>query len=220
MTAHELFTTETTGLVDVSQPTTIRLHDGDYFDLRIAPVRKNIDGDDLRMLAYNGSIPGPNLHVDQGSEDYSPRQQRWRRRRHCPLARPAAGKPLRRCTARNPGADPSWRHVHVQAAVPRRRVLLVPPAHSRGLRAGNGAVRHDRRRTQRSGVLASSRPVPDAHAGRLARRGRSCRAVPQVRSEFQCDGPVRQCHADQRRGDVFWRGSCWRGRTALSREHR
>src|SRR5205807_2209176 len=58
----------TTGLVDVSQPTTIRLHDGDYFDLRIAPVRKNIDGDDLRMLAYNGSIPGPNLHVDQGSE--------------------------------------------------------------------------------------------------------------------------------------------------------
>src|SRR5438045_468353 len=68
MTAHELFTTETTGLVDVSQPTTIRLHDGDCFDLRIAPVRKNIDGDDLRMLAYNGSIPGPNLHVDRGSE--------------------------------------------------------------------------------------------------------------------------------------------------------
>src|SRR5207249_11822782 len=68
ITAHELFTTETTGLVDVSQPTTIRLHDGDYFDLRIAPARKNNDGDDLRMLAYNGSIPGPNLHVDQGSE--------------------------------------------------------------------------------------------------------------------------------------------------------
>src|SRR5438445_2609424 len=68
MTTDDLFTTETTGLVDVSQPTTIRLHDGDYFDLRIAPVRKNIDGDDLRMLAYNGSIPGPNLHVDQGSE--------------------------------------------------------------------------------------------------------------------------------------------------------
>ena len=68
MTTHDLFTTETTGLVDVSQPTTIRLHDGDYFDLRIAPARKNIDGDDLRMLAYNGSIPGPNLHVDQGSE--------------------------------------------------------------------------------------------------------------------------------------------------------
>src|SRR5438876_12253290 len=67
MTTHDLFTTETTGLVDVSQPTTIRLHDGDYFDLRIAPVRKNLDGDDLRMLAYNGSIPGPNLHVDQGS---------------------------------------------------------------------------------------------------------------------------------------------------------
>ena len=68
MTTHDLFTTETTGLVDVSQPTTIRLHDGDYFDLRIAPVRKNLDGDDLRMLAYNGSIPGPTLKVRQGSE--------------------------------------------------------------------------------------------------------------------------------------------------------
>src|SRR5947199_2620850 len=64
----DLFTTETAGLADVSRPSVIRLHDGDRFDLRISPVRKGIDGAVLRMLAYNGPIPGPTLHVDQGSE--------------------------------------------------------------------------------------------------------------------------------------------------------
>ena len=64
----DLFTTEIAGLSDVSRPSVIRLHDGDRFDLRISPVRKGIDDAVLRMLAYNGSIPGPTLHVDQGSE--------------------------------------------------------------------------------------------------------------------------------------------------------
>jgi FtsP/CotA-like multicopper oxidase with cupredoxin domain len=64
----DLFTTETAGLPEVSSPGVIRLHDGDRLDLRIGPVRKNLDGADLRMLAYNGSIPGPVLHVDQGSQ--------------------------------------------------------------------------------------------------------------------------------------------------------
>ena len=64
----ELFTTETTGLSEASRPALIRLHDGDRFDLSIEPVRKRIDDAELRMLGYNGSIPGPTLHVDQGSE--------------------------------------------------------------------------------------------------------------------------------------------------------
>ena len=64
----DLFTTETAGLPEVLGPDVARLHDGDRLDLRIGPVRKNIDGAELRMLAYNGSIPGPALHVDQGSE--------------------------------------------------------------------------------------------------------------------------------------------------------
>ena len=68
MTLHELFTTDTTGLAEVTPSSSIRLHHGDRFDLRIAPVRKTLNGADLRMLAYNGSIPGPTLHVDQGSE--------------------------------------------------------------------------------------------------------------------------------------------------------
>src|SRR5215216_5326306 len=63
-----LFTTDTTGLSEAARPQLIRLHDGDRFDLRIEPVRKPLDNAELRMLGYNGSIPGPTLHVDQGSE--------------------------------------------------------------------------------------------------------------------------------------------------------
>ena len=63
-----LFTTETAGLPEVAAPGVIRLHDGDCLDLRIGPVRKRLDDAELRMLAYNGSVPGPNLHVDQGSQ--------------------------------------------------------------------------------------------------------------------------------------------------------
>jgi FtsP/CotA-like multicopper oxidase with cupredoxin domain len=64
----DLFTTETAGLPEVLGPDVTRLADGDRLDLRIGPVRKDIDGAELRMLAYNGSIPGPTLQVDQGSE--------------------------------------------------------------------------------------------------------------------------------------------------------
>jgi FtsP/CotA-like multicopper oxidase with cupredoxin domain len=64
----DLFTTETAGLSEASPPDVIRLRDDDRLDLRIEPVRKRIDDAELRMLGYNGSIPGPTLHVDQGSE--------------------------------------------------------------------------------------------------------------------------------------------------------
>jgi FtsP/CotA-like multicopper oxidase with cupredoxin domain len=64
----DLFTTGTAGLPGVARQGVIGLHDGDRLDLRIGPVRKNIGGAELRMLSYNGSIPIPNLHVDQGSE--------------------------------------------------------------------------------------------------------------------------------------------------------
>jgi hypothetical protein len=55
----------TAGLEDVSSPHLVQLRDGDRLDLRISPVRKNLHGADLRMLAYNGSVPGPTLHVAQ-----------------------------------------------------------------------------------------------------------------------------------------------------------
>ncbi len=64
----DVFTTETAGLPEVSAPSVVRLRDGDRLDLRIGAVRKRLDGAELRMLAYNGSVPGPTLHVEQGSE--------------------------------------------------------------------------------------------------------------------------------------------------------
>ena len=66
MTDHDLFSTETAGLAQAAGPELIRLSDGDRYRLSIGPVRKEL-GADLRMLAYNGSIPGPTLHVPQGS---------------------------------------------------------------------------------------------------------------------------------------------------------
>src|ERR671910_804338 len=67
MDSNEVFTTETAGLPEASSPSVVRLRDGDSFDLRIHPVRKRIGDAEVRMLGYNGSIPGPTMHVDQGS---------------------------------------------------------------------------------------------------------------------------------------------------------
>jgi FtsP/CotA-like multicopper oxidase with cupredoxin domain len=64
----DAFTTETAGLPEASPPGVVRLRDGDVFDLRIHPVRKKIGDAEVRMLGYNGSIPGPTMQVDQGSE--------------------------------------------------------------------------------------------------------------------------------------------------------
>ena len=52
-------------------PELVELADGDEFELRIAPVAKRIGDATVRMLAYNGSIPGPVLKVKEGSESSS-----------------------------------------------------------------------------------------------------------------------------------------------------
>ena len=62
------FPRETSGLPATSATATVELADGDRFALRIAPVSKRIGDATVRMLAYNGSIPGPTLRVPQGSE--------------------------------------------------------------------------------------------------------------------------------------------------------
>jgi FtsP/CotA-like multicopper oxidase with cupredoxin domain len=66
--ASDNFPTGTAGLAPTVETPVVELSDGDELDLTIAPVTKEIDGDTLRMLAYNGSIPGPTLKVRQGSE--------------------------------------------------------------------------------------------------------------------------------------------------------
>jgi FtsP/CotA-like multicopper oxidase with cupredoxin domain len=64
----ESFPTETIGLAEAVSSEIVELSDGDEFELRIAPVTNEIGDTTVRMLAYNGSIPGPTLKVAQGSE--------------------------------------------------------------------------------------------------------------------------------------------------------
>jgi FtsP/CotA-like multicopper oxidase with cupredoxin domain len=67
-TSEGRFSTETEGLDEATRPDVIRLKHGDVHEITIKPVRKRIGDDEVRMLGYNGSIPGPTLHVDQDSE--------------------------------------------------------------------------------------------------------------------------------------------------------
>src|SRR5436309_3839899 len=62
------FSTDPSGLPGCCGPEVVELSDGDVFELRIAPVAKRLGDETVRMLSYNGSIPGPILRVPQGSE--------------------------------------------------------------------------------------------------------------------------------------------------------
>ena len=66
-TALEQLPTETQGLPEATRAELVELDDGDEFDLEIAPVAKRIADATVRMLAHNGSIPGPTLKIPQGS---------------------------------------------------------------------------------------------------------------------------------------------------------
>ena len=65
---HDHFPTDAAGLTEAEATPVLELEDGDELDLRIAPVAKRIGEGHVRMLAYNGSIPGPTLRVREGSE--------------------------------------------------------------------------------------------------------------------------------------------------------
>jgi FtsP/CotA-like multicopper oxidase with cupredoxin domain len=67
-TTPDHFPTEVAGLPVARASELVELSDGDQFDLRIAPVAKPLGDTTVRMLAYNGSIPGPTLKVHEGSE--------------------------------------------------------------------------------------------------------------------------------------------------------
>ena len=63
-----LFSTDITGLPEAVRSDVIELDDGDELQLRPGPVAKRLGDATVRMLGYNGSIPGPTLKVRQGSE--------------------------------------------------------------------------------------------------------------------------------------------------------
>ncbi len=62
------FPTDPTGLAEARAPELVELSDGEHLALRIAPVAKRLGDATVRMLAYNGSVPGPILKVREGSE--------------------------------------------------------------------------------------------------------------------------------------------------------
>jgi FtsP/CotA-like multicopper oxidase with cupredoxin domain len=64
----ESFPTDPSGLPEAARPQLLELTDGDTLDLVIGPVAKRLGDTTVRMLGYNGSIPGPTLKVQQGSE--------------------------------------------------------------------------------------------------------------------------------------------------------
>jgi FtsP/CotA-like multicopper oxidase with cupredoxin domain len=68
MSATDHFSQDATGLPE-SRPTQIvDVAPGGAFELRIAAVAKRLGDADVRMLAYNGSVPGPTLRVAEGSQ--------------------------------------------------------------------------------------------------------------------------------------------------------
>lgn len=63
------FSTATENLPDAKEePEMVELHDGEAYELTAGYVKKQVGNRTLRMLAYNGSIPGPIFKVEQGTE--------------------------------------------------------------------------------------------------------------------------------------------------------
>ena len=66
--AIEPFPTDPSGLSEAGRPQVVELAHGDTLELHVGPVAKHLGDTTVRMLGYNGSIPGPTLKVQQGSE--------------------------------------------------------------------------------------------------------------------------------------------------------
>jgi FtsP/CotA-like multicopper oxidase with cupredoxin domain len=67
-TPAESFPTDPTGLPEAGRPALLELAHGETLDLQVGPVAKRLGDTTVRMLGYNGSIPGPTLKVQQSSE--------------------------------------------------------------------------------------------------------------------------------------------------------
>ncbi len=62
------FSRDVTGLPDARSQETVALKDGDVYEMEIGAVKKTIAGRSVKMLGYNGSIPGPTLRIPEGAE--------------------------------------------------------------------------------------------------------------------------------------------------------
>ena len=62
------FSESTDGLPDATGPLLVELNEGDSYDITAEYVKKDVGNRSLRMLSYNGSIPGPFIKAPQGAE--------------------------------------------------------------------------------------------------------------------------------------------------------
>ena len=115
---------------------------------------------------------------------------------------------------------PRRRDVHVSRPLPGSGRLLVPPAHSRGLRAGDGPLRQHPRRAGGNRLLAAGASRAAVHVRRHPHRGRQDRAVQPRGDDARGDGPVRQRHARLGGARAVAGGEARRGRPLLPHEHR
>src|SRR4051812_21175221 len=68
MSTTDHFSQDTAGLPQSRATEVVNVEPGGSFELRITPVTKRIGDGEVRMLAYNGSVPGPTLRVAEGSQ--------------------------------------------------------------------------------------------------------------------------------------------------------
>ncbi len=64
----EYISTDVAGLTAAKPTETVELKNGDTYNLTASFIEKSINGTKYRMLAYNGSIPGPLIKIVQGAE--------------------------------------------------------------------------------------------------------------------------------------------------------
>lgn len=62
------FSSDVTDLPEAGDTERVQLQRGDRFSLTVEPVVKSVAGTAVRMLAYNRSVPGPTIRVDEGAE--------------------------------------------------------------------------------------------------------------------------------------------------------
>jgi FtsP/CotA-like multicopper oxidase with cupredoxin domain len=191
------FPTDTAGLPEAGRPELVTLSPGDEFDLRIAPVAKRLGESTVRMLAYNGSIPGPTLKVQEGSEIAVNVENQgdmettvhWHglRLENRYDGTPETQRPIgvgERYSARVTFPDPGvyWYHPHIREDY----------GQEMGLYANIVG------RARRSRLLATGQPGGRAHARRHPAGGRQGRALQSRRDDLRGDGPLRRRAAGQR----------------------
>src|SRR3990172_2868933 len=62
------FSASVSGVNNAKPQEVVNLSNGETYNLTASIVKKTINGQEMKMLAYNGSIPGPLIKVPQGAE--------------------------------------------------------------------------------------------------------------------------------------------------------